>query len=232
MDGRGDCLAKIRTVTVFVVAANRFFRDSLASLLDGKEGLSVVGANGFSPQSLEQITEINPCVVVLSPDWSDTEFRVTRAIREVRPQTRILMITMQDDASVFIRAVRAGAVGYLLKEASAEEIVSAVRHVGRGSVLCPRQLEHALFGFVANPVLPRALELTSREEHLASLVAEGLTNKEIAVRLNLSEQTVKNHVHSILRKTGSRSRAMIAQFVERQPLDAYSGTELLTTGVR
>ena len=213
--------------TVFIIAANRFFRESLAALLSAERDLSVVAASDFSSLALQEIAQAKPSVVVLSPDWSDTEFRATRAIREIHPQGKILMITMEEQADVFIRAVRAGAVGYLLKDASKEEIVSAVRRLGRGLVLCPRQLEHALFGFVANPVLPRNPELTSREEHLASLVAQGLTNKEIAAQLNLSEQTVKNHIHSILRKTGSKSRGTIIQFVQRRPSVPPSATELL-----
>jgi DNA-binding NarL/FixJ family response regulator len=208
----------------FVVAANRFFRESLASLLSAERDLTVVGASEFSLLSLQEISQLTPDIVVLSPDWSDTEFHATRAIRQACPQVKILMITMKDDQDVFLRAVRAGAVGYLLKDASAKQIVGAVRRLGRGSVLCPPQLEHVLFGFVAHGPLSLASELTVREEQLASLVAQGLTNKEIASRLNLSEQTVKNHVHNILRKTGSKSRGTITHFLQgKSPAGSSAG---------
>ena len=210
----------------FVIAANRFFRESLASLLSAERDLAVVGASGFSSLSVQQITQVSPDIVVLSPDWSDTEFRATRAIREARSQVKILMITMEDDRDMFLSAVRAGAVGYLLKDASAKQIVAAVRRLGRGSVLCPPQLEHALFGFVANRFPARRSELTLREEQLASLVVQGLTNKEIASRLNLSQQTVKNHIHNILRKTGSKSRGTITHFLPREPSAGSSAERL------
>jgi DNA-binding NarL/FixJ family response regulator len=199
--------------TVFIVAANRFFRESLSWLFGKEEDLSVLGADDFSARSLQEIVRLDPDLVVVTPDWHDMEFQTTRAIRAAAPRAKVLMISMMDNQDVFLRAVRAGAVGYLLKDASAEEIVAMVRQLATNSVVCPRHLEHVLFEYIATGAPSRAV-LTLRERQLISLIGEGLTNKEIAARLHLSEQTVKNHVHRILRKTGTSNRTSLSQIAQ------------------
>ena len=133
------------------------------------------------------------------------------------------MIGMEDDREMFLKAVRAGAEGYLLRDASAKQMLAAAHRLEQNGVVCPPHLERALFDLIANgsslpPTCPPSTsELTPREHQLTSLLVQGLANKEIAGRLNLSLQTVKNHVHSILQKTQSKNRAMLAQLVESRP---------------
>jgi two-component system response regulator DevR len=201
--------------TVFIVAANRFFRESLSWLFAKEEDLSVLGAEDFSSRTLQEIARLDPDLVVITPDWHDVEFHSTRAIHGAVPRAKILMISMMDDPDVFLRAVRAGALGYLLKDASAEEIVATVRHLAANSVVCPSHLEHALFDYIAEGPHSRT-GLTLRERQMLALIVEGLTNKEIAARLHLSEQTVKNHVHRILRKTGTSNRTSLSQMVRSE----------------
>ena len=181
-----------------------------------------MGAADCSPLLSTQGTRVNPEIVVLRPEWDDMAFRTTRSIHDAAPQTTILMIGMEDDQEMFLKAVQAGAEGYLLRDASAKQILAAVRRLEQNAVVCPKHLERALFNLIANgPRLnttrPQSTcELTPREYQLTSLVAQGLANKEIAGRLNLSLQTVKNHVHSILQKTQLKNRAMLTQLVESQ----------------
>ena len=208
--------------TVFIVAANRFFRESLSWLFGKDEDLSVLGAEDFSAGTLQEIVRLDPDLVVVTPDWHDVEFHSTKAIRAALPRAKVLMISMMDDQDVFLRAVRAGAVGYLLKDASAEEIVATVRHLAENSVVCPRHLERVLFDYIAAGAPSRA-GLTLRERQLIALIGEGLTNKEIAARLHLSEQTVKNHVHRILRKTGSSNRTSLSQIGQAQRASGSAG---------
>lgn len=208
--------------TLFVIAANRFFRESLMRLFRNDKGFRVTGAANCSPLLGEHGSRVNPAIVILRPDWNDHAFDSARAIREVAPRTKVLMIGMEDDQQMFFKAVRAGAEGYLLKDASAKQIVAAAHRLARSVVVCPPHLERALFHFLANSSRldglrpPSTCELTPREHELSSLVARGLANKEIAGRLNLSVQTVKNHVHNILQKTQSKNRAMLVQFVEAE----------------
>ena len=209
--------------TIFVITANRFFRESLVRLFRSEKGFRVMGAADSSPLFGTQGARINPEIVVLRPEWDDRFFQATRAIHQAAPRSKILMIGMEDDQEMFLRAVQAGAEGYLLRDASAKQILAAVHRLERNAVVCPQHLERALFNLIAdgsrlNPTHPQSIyELTPREHQLTALVAQGLANKEIAGRLNLSLQTVKNHVHSILQKTQLKSRAMLAQLVESQP---------------
>jgi DNA-binding NarL/FixJ family response regulator len=124
---------------------------------------------------------------------------------------------MEPNAEQFLNAVRAGAAGYLLPDASASDVVAAVLAVSRGEAVCPPQLCSTLFRFVAQTAKELPLQnstakpdLTLRQQQLVTLVAKGLTNKEIASHLNLSEFTVRNHIHRILKQVdaGSRSEAV------------------------
>lgn len=209
--------------TIFVITANRFFRESLIRLFRSDKGFRVMGAADSSSLLGPQGSRINPEIVVLRPEWDDRFFQATRSIHEALPRTKILMIGMEDDQEMFLRAVQTGAEGYLLRDASAKQILAAVHRLARNAVVCPQHLERALFNLIAdgsrlNTTHPQSTyELTPREHQLTSLVAQGLANKEIAGRLNLSLQTVKNHVHSILQKTQLKNRAMLTQLVESQP---------------
>ena len=206
--------------TIFVITANRFFRESLIRLFRSDKGFRVTGAADCSPLLEGQGVRVNPGIVVLRPEWDDQSFQTARAIHDALPHTKILMIGMEDDQEMFLRAVRAGSEGYLLRDASAKQMLLAAHRLEQNGVVCPPHLERALFNLIASGSSlqstrpPSAVELTPREHQLTSLLVQGLANKEIAGRLNLSVQTVKNHVHSILQKTQSKNRAMLAQLVE------------------
>ena len=127
------------------------------------------------------------------------------------------LVGMGADEEQFIAAIRSGATGYLLQDASSSDLVAAVRAVSRGEAVCPSQLCSALFRFVVQSAREMHLQnstskpqLTLRQQQLVGLVASGLTNKEIASHLNLSEFTVRNHIHRILKQVdaGSRSEAV------------------------
>jgi DNA-binding NarL/FixJ family response regulator len=129
-----------------------------------------------------------------------------------------LAIGMDEIEATFLKAIRAGATGYLLREASALEVMGAIRAVSQGEAICPPRLCRALFKIAAQAeqFIPTIrvrmnLGLTRRQQELVPLIARGLTNKEIASRLNLSEQTIKNHIHRMLRKVGADGRAEVVE---------------------
>ena len=132
------------------------------------------------------------------------------------PTIKVILIDMDDDPEMFLECVRAGAIGYLLKDASAGEVVSGVRAVAQGQAVCPAQLCIHLFRAFSRQwaTIPSArieleLGLTRRQQQLVPLISQGLTNKEIASHLNLSEQTVKNHIHGIMRRVGAEDRLQV-----------------------
>lgn len=211
--------------SVFLLAENRLLREALLRILSKKEDVRVAGANSYSPAIYDQIADSGATVVVL-----DSVARVlgsegtVRELRKVNPAIRIVMVGMELDEQVFVQVIQAGVLGYVLKDASAAEVARTIRAVAAGEAVCPAALSGFLFQWVAgqraslpNMQLKSALGLSRREQQLVVLIQEGLTNKEMANRLHLSEQTIKNHVHRMLRKVGASDRLAIVDACREQP---------------
>ncbi|MGO9086131.1 MAG: LuxR C-terminal-related transcriptional regulator [Candidatus Sulfotelmatobacter sp.] len=211
---------------VFLLAENRLLREALVKLLSKKSDIRVVGANSYSPAAHEEIVAAHPNIIVL--DSGGLASASSRAVliptlQAAIPGVRVVMVDMDADENTFLRAVREGVVGYVLKNASAIEVASTIRAVAMGEAVCPPALSLALFRYVAQLATSPStfswgaeLGLSRREQQMVELLRERLTNKEIAVRLNLSEQTVKNHVHRILGKVGAPDRLTVVERCEFQ----------------
>jgi DNA-binding NarL/FixJ family response regulator len=214
----------VENVQVFILAENRLLREALARILSKKCDIQVVGAAAFSPDVVSQIRSAAPDVLLSdSAAVALSDLRLVSEVRAAIPGMKVVMVGMDADREIFLRAVRDGIAGYVLKEASAMEVAAAVRAVASGEAVCPPSLCLTLFERVANQnthpasfVIRHNLGLTRREQQLVQLISHGLTNKEIASQLNLSEQTVKNHVHRMLRKLGATDRLGAVELC-RQP---------------
>ena len=201
-------------VRVLIVAGNRLLREALTRVLKKRSDMDVLRAVPFSAKTLEELAVSLPRVLILDAvaiDLSDLQF-VHEAIRKV-PGLKVVMVGMEEDKNTFLRTVWAGAVGYVLKDASDMDVVAAVRAVANGEAAWPARLCLSLSDYVSRnrrlslKLRPRTqTRLTPREQQLVPLIAQGLTNKEIAAHLNISEQTVKNHVHNVLQKAGVTDR--------------------------
>lgn len=200
--------------SVFLLAENRLLREALLRILSKKDDIQVVGAGAYGSDTFDQIRATRANVVVLdSVSFVLGQNCVVAELHRLDPAIRIVMVGMEADESVFLRVVQAGAVGYVLKDASATEVARTVRAVAAGEAVCPGSLSGALFQWVTRhqPAVPSLLlknsfGLSRREQQFVGLIQKGLTNKEMASQLNLSEQTVKNHIHRILRKLGAPDR--------------------------
>lgn len=203
---------------VFLLAENRLLREALIRILTAKTDVRVVGAAAYSPAALERITSTRPSIVLLdSTGVIFSEARFVSTLHAAIPAVRVVMVDMEPDPSTFLMAVREGVVGYVLKDASAMEVISTISAVAAGEAVCPPSLSMALFHCVARHYKSRGESsrvLSRRELELVPLLRERLTNREIATKLNLSVQTVKNHVHHILRKVGAADRMAIVERVE------------------
>ncbi len=214
-------------VKVFLLAENRLLREALLRILSKKDDIHVVGAGAHGPDIYDQIAATDANVVVLdSVAPVLEEDGLVSALLRWNPRLRVVMVGMEADESIFLRVVQAGAVGYVLKDASALEVARTIRAVAAGEAVCPAALSGALFQWVqrhkaAIPSvhLKNALGLSRREQQLVGLIQHGLTNKEMASQLNLSEQTVKNHVHRMLRKVGAPDRLAILEVCRDQGLN-------------
>jgi two-component system response regulator DevR len=217
-------------VSVFLLCENRLLREALIRILGKRTNVCVVGACGYSLGALKEMIACRPQVVLLD------SFGVALAqpallgyVRENLPGSATVMVGMEPTEENFLLAVREGAAGYVLREASAVEVLSAIRAVAAGEGVCPPCFSATLFRYASQQLAIRQklqtrtrCELSRREQQLVELICWGLTNKEIATRLHLSEHTVKNHVHRILRKTGVPDRISI--------VDRYHGQISTITG--
>jgi len=209
-----------RTAEVFLLAENRLLREALIRILGTKTDIRVIGAAPYSPATCETVVAARPNIVLLdSIALVLSEVRLVASLQAAIPGLRVVMVDMEPDPGAFLRAVREGVVGYVLKDASAMEVVSTIHAVAGGEAVCPPSLSMALFHCVARHYKSQEATrriLSRRELELLVLLRERLTNKEIATRLNLSQQTVKNHVHHILRKVGAPDRMAIIERSEVQ----------------
>jgi DNA-binding NarL/FixJ family response regulator len=213
-------------INVFLLAGNRLFRESLARILRSKNDICVVGAAPCGPNVLDEIEAASCEVLLIDPTNGDrTDVSFVQEIARAIPKVKLVLVDMIDDHATFLKSVRAGAVGYILQNASALDIVAAVRAVHQGEAVCPPTLCLSLFKYVAShkssvPTFrPKSHSgLTRREQQLVPLIAQGFTNKEIASHLHLSEQTVKNHIHRILQRMGASDRLAVVEMVREQSL--------------
>lgn len=208
-------------IGVFIVAGNRLLREALCHAFRNRADIGVIGSSEQPNLSLKAIAATRPHVLLANGAMRGVDWMayIPEALR-LTPETRVVLFGMEEDQESFFRSLRAGIAGYLLSEASTADLVCAVRIAARGGAVCPPKLCRALFHYVArqgtlpNPRLRAEYGLTRREQLILPLIAQGLTNKEIAGRLNLSEQTVKNHIHRILRKLGTPDRLSAVHALE------------------
>ena len=209
-----------RTLTILVVDDHEVVRQGLSAMLDRRPGFQVVAEAGTAAESIEAARRFQPDLVVMDvrlPDGSGIE--ACREIRAELPDTRVVMLTSYPDEEAVLAAIIAGASGYLLKQVRARDLVAGLEAVGRGESL----LDPAVTGKVLERMRristsdqPDELAaLTQQERRILALVAEGMTNKEIATEVFLSDKTVKNYVSSILAKLNLERRAQAAAYVAR-----------------
>lgn len=200
-------------VRVLVVDDHPVVRRGLHSMLDGESGISVVGMACSGKEGIRLTGELNPDVVLLDlrmPDIGGVDVIV--ALRTSRPESKILVLTnYQLDEDVF-KALEAGALGYMLKSASQEELVDAIRGVARGRRRIPTPLAMRLAERVGRS------SLTTREREVLELVVQGFKNKEIAQKLFISNITARNHVVSLLSKLDAKDRTEAATIAIRRGL--------------
>jgi len=208
-----DCVPG-SSIRALLLIENRLLREALVRLFRKRPDLVVVGQTSPAEEMPLGILQ-TPCNVLVGDAFLAGRLRGNFAAKcGMLSERKIVLVGMEPAEEQFLAAVRCGVTGYLLQDASASDVVAAVRAVFRGEAVCPPQLCSALFRFVAQmstempmPDLHPKPDLTLRQQQLVTLVAKGLTNKEIASQLNLSEFTVRNHIHNILKQVDASSRS-------------------------
>ena len=200
-------------------------REGIRAVLEGVDGLVVVGEAGDGDQALALTRELGPDVVVLDVNMPvRTGLEVAGALHEEGCPTRVLMLSMHDDPEYVLQAVRAGADGYVLKDVAPSELRDAVRAVHEGreyfTARVTQQLSVALRKEIeAEHLRMRLGSLTPREREVLLRIADGLTNREIGERLEISPRTVETHRERVMNKLRIRTVAGLTRFVVQHGLD-------------
>jgi two-component system response regulator DevR len=212
-----------RPLRLLVVDDHEVVRQGLVALLDRRSGFEVVAQAGSVAESIDAAARFEPDLVIMDVRLPDgTGIEACREIRAARPATRVVMLTSYPDEEAVLSAIIAGASGYLLKQIRGRDLVTALEAVGRGeSLLDPAVTEKVLERVrrvATGAATDELADLTSQERKILLLVAEGKTNKEIAIDVFRSDKTVKNYVSSILSKLNLQRRTQAAAFMAKRHL--------------
>ena len=219
------------TIRVLVADDHALFRRALAAVFADEQDVELVGEASDGEEAVRMATELAPDVVLMDvrmPKLLGIE--AARQIKADQPSTKIVMLTVSDDEEDLFEAIKAGASGYLLKEVEPAEIAAALRQINEGhSLLSPAVASKLVSEFAA--ISKRSDErasrptLTDRELEVLRLAADGLTNRQIGRRLQISENTVKNHIRNILEKLHLHSRMEAVLYAVREELIDLGGNE-------
>ena len=208
----------MKTIRVLIVEGNRVLREGLASMLRAEADLKVVASSGGNEETLQQVRRFRPNVVLLDLGLRNlTGVRLVAALTGGFPGVSVIGMGLMPSQVDIVELVEAGASGFILKDARAEDCLGAIRSVAAGTRVLPPSLAGTLFSHVIERALrkgkgnlTRAVRMTGRERQVVALIAEGRSNKEIAQELSIATYTVKSHVHNILEKLALHSRLEIA----------------------
>jgi two-component system nitrate/nitrite response regulator NarL len=219
---------------ILLVDDHILFRKGLASLLDSQSDFEVIGEAGDGLEGLEKAKALRPDLILMDvtmPRCNGAE--ATRLITQQVLGAQVVMLTVSEDDADLFAAIRAGAMGYLLKSMKPDELFAHLRGLGQGEAPISRLMAAKLLREFARssgepPAPPRLdpAELTDREREVLTLIARGLTNREIGEKLHIAENTVKNHVRSILEKLHLANRAQAAAYAVQAQLKPDQGEEM------
>jgi DNA-binding NarL/FixJ family response regulator len=207
-------------ISVVLIEDNRLLREGLEAMIRARQGFKILASSSDAEVALRTVREARPDVVLLDFGLEDSDsLTLTATVRTEAPEARVIVmgiLPLQEDVANFVQA---GACGFIMKDASLEEFFATIRAVADGGEVLPPALTNTLFSQIARGTLSgnsasllESVRLTGRERQVVELLGEGLSNKEIAVRLQIAVHTVKSHVHNVLEKLALRSRLEVAAY--------------------
>ena len=212
----GPIVAK--KILVMVIEDNRLVREGLAALLNEQPDFTVIAAAEGGEAGLVQVRETKPHVVLVDATLGSYDSHsLVESVRKEVPESKVIVMDLLPAHEDIIAFIQAGANGFIVKDATIDDFVRTIRSIADGADVIPASLTGTLLSHIVDQAVQRstaavleAVQMTKREREITSLIAEGLSNKEIAQRLNIATYTVKSHVHNILEKLALHSRLQIA----------------------
>lgn len=211
----------IKKTSVVIIEDNRLLREGITSLINEQSDLKVIGAFSERENALTKIFELKPVIVLIDLGLrSQNSLKVVRSIRQRSDSIKIIVMDLMPIENDILDFVKAGASGFILKDAKVQEFIKTITSVAKGEKVLPTHMTGSLFNQIIDRAvngtttsdLEQAVKMTKRERQVIELIADGLANKEIGKLLHLSPFTVKSHVHNILEKMALHSRVQIATY--------------------
>ena len=207
-------------IALVLIDDNRLLREGIVEMVRAQPGFKVLAASADATEALKKVREAKPDIVLVDFGLEDHDsLSLTATVHAEVPEAKVIvmgLLPMQEDVAHYVRA---GASGFIMKDASFDEFFETIRAVARGAQVLPSQLTNSLFSQIVRNAAVKdkskvveSVRLTSRERQVIDLLAEGLSNKEISSRLHIAVHTVKSHVHNVLEKLALHSRLEVAAF--------------------
>jgi DNA-binding NarL/FixJ family response regulator len=216
----------MRKTKILLVEDNRILRDGIKAVINKQADLKIVAALGGNNDTLLEAKKLKPQVVLTDLGLRNKNgLRIVATVTRELPQTKVIGMGLIPSQLDIVEFVEIGAAGFILKDATIEDFLGTIRAVAHGIKILPPLLTGSLFSHVVNHALRKgkgdlhdAIRMTKREREIVGLIADGLSNKEIAQRLSIEVYTVKSHVHNILEKLALHSRLQISAYFHNEEL--------------
>ncbi|MEO8909251.1 MAG: response regulator transcription factor [Gemmatimonadaceae bacterium] len=209
-------------ISVALIEDNRLVREGMTALLAQTADFKVVAAVPSGKHEI--LRNAKPQVILLDVGlWDDDSLRVAETVKKESPDSKVIIMDLLPVHEDIVEFVNAGVSGFILKDATFEDLVTTIRSVAEGAHVLPPAMTSSLFSQIARDAVVKgrasameAVRMTSRERETIDLIGEGLSNKEIAARLNIATHTVKSHVRNVMEKLALHTRLQIAAYAHRQ----------------
>ena len=214
----------MKQISLIIIEDNRVLREGLVAMLAEIGGIKVLSAAGSSRAALEAL-RLNPQVALLNRGLQKQNcLQVLKKIKKNYPDVKLVVMDLMPGQTDVMEFVQAGVSGFIVSNATLDDFINTIRAVANGEKVLPDPLTNSLFSQIIDtvvkagnlPPLKEAVKMTGREQEIIALIAQGMSNKEIARSLNLATHTVKSHVHNILEKLALHSRLQVAAYSHTQ----------------
>jgi two-component system, NarL family, response regulator NreC len=209
-------------ISVALIEDNRLVREGMTAMLSQTEDFEVVAAGPSGDPAL--LRDAKPQVILLDVGlWDDDSLRVAETVKKESPESKVIIMDLLPVHEDIVEFVNAGVSGFILKDATFDDLVTTIRSVAEGAHVLPPAMTSSLFSQIAKEAVVRgraaameSVRMTAREREVTGLIGEGLSNKEIASRLNIATHTVKSHVRNVMDKLALRTRLQIAAYAHNR----------------
>jgi DNA-binding NarL/FixJ family response regulator len=209
----------MKMIKVMLVDDHAVLRDGLKNIFDFEDDITVIGEADSGENALEKLKQLEPDIIIMDinmPEMNGVE--ATAQVKQRYPHVKVLMLTMHNEDEYLMAALREGADGYLLKDSPSNQVVEAIRKVAKGESILHPEMTKKLIDYHQLKPQDNDTQLTDREQEVLMCLVEGLSNKDIAKSLFISDKTVKIHVSKIFKKLGVKSRSQAVIFAVQHQL--------------